>query len=248
MVLMPKSIFDVMIDGEAPPEEAAVEVIERPAPPARLDLDAAKKALTEAFSKQIETLCTIAQCFTVSSDEDLDKGIDLASDLSKLVKAIEAEKKKLTQKAREYTTGVNGIANYFTERIDPAVRTIKQTLENYRRKKAIAQAEAYRKAREEQERVRKELAEEAKAKNITIDLPPPLPVPDVAKTATVTRTSSGASLGTRKDWKCTGVSDITKVPAEYLQVDMVKVNAAIKAGVKEIPGLVIEEVETSVLR
>jgi hypothetical protein len=242
---MSKSIFDVMIDGDEI-DAAPVEVVSQP--PAKLDIDATRRLLMETFGPQVEYVCALAENFKVQNDDDQAQGIDLASDLNKLAKHIEAEKKKLTQEARDYTTGVNGVAKYFTDKIDPATRTLKQCLMNYQRKKDIAQAEAERKAREEQERIRKQLEEEAKAKGVEINLPPTAPEPPaVAKTAT-TRTASGASLGTRKDWKCTGVKDITKVPAEFLQLNTVAVNAAIKAGRHEIEGLIIEQVETPVLK
>lgn len=53
---------------------------------------------------------------------------------------------------------------------------------------------------------------------------------------------SRAQVGTQKRWTFEVVS-LAKVPKEYLELDSVKVNAAVKSGLREIPGLRIFQKE-----
>ena len=88
---------------------------------------------------------------------------------------------------------------------------------------------------------------EKEAKKAGVEAPTIVPAP-VEKKETVTRTDSGASAHIRTEWKCTAVEDFAKVPDQYKILHDPTVNAAIKSGVHNIPGLKIEEVPITVLR
>ena len=55
--------------------------------------------------------------------------------------------------------------------------------------------------------------------------------------------TSAGTLKTRKTWKAI-VVDENIIPREYLSVDMVKLNSAVRSGVRVIAGVSIEQVET----
>lgn len=92
-----------------------------------------------------------------------------------------------------------------------------------------------RATREAQERAAKarQEAEEAQQREIAAKSAPALAV------ATPTAL---AGVSGRTEWKATEILDKSKVPDEYLIVDMKKINAVVKAGVREIPGVKIEQV------
>jgi fused signal recognition particle receptor len=96
--------------------------------------------------------------------------------------------------------------------------------ESHARKTAREAQESAAKARQE--------AEEAQQREIAVKSAPALAV------ATPT---SLAGVSGRTEWKGT-VIDESQVPREYLVVDMKKINAVVKAGVREIPGVKIEQV------
>ena len=100
-----------------------------------------------------------------------------------------------------------------------------------------------RKAQKEAEELQAKINEEAKEKKIE-----PVHVPDPVLKAKPepTRTESG-SASVRKSWKWKEV-DMSNVPREYLMLDTVKINKAVRAGARSISGLEIYEESTTVLR
>jgi hypothetical protein len=90
-------------------------------------------------------------------------------------------------------------------------------------------------AREQAERARRE-AEEATQRQIAAASAP-------AQTAEVAPlAAANGSASVRKEWKAT-VVDESLVPREYWLIDEKKINKVVKAGVREIPGVKIEQVE-----
>ena len=94
---------------------------------------------------------------------------------------------------------------------------------------ARAAQEAAAKARQE--------AEEAQQAEIRTKSAPALQTAAVAPLA-----GGNGSASVRKEWKAT-VVDRSLLPDEYLIVDEKKIRAVVKAGVREIPGVLIEQVE-----
>lgn len=108
---------------------------------------------------------------------------------------------------------------------------------------ATEEVEARRRAREAQEhaaRARQE-AEEAQQREIATKSAPTM------SAAVTSLDSRRGSASVRKEWKAT-VVDKSKVPDEYLIVDQAKLNKVVKAGVREIPGVQIEQVEGLAVR
>jgi hypothetical protein len=98
-------------------------------------------------------------------------------------------------------------------------------------------------AREATERAEesRRLAEEAQQREIAAKSAP-------AAVATTTQLASASgSASTRKRWTAT-VVDATRIPREYLAVDQKAINAAVKDGVRAIPGVRIEQVDGLAIR
>jgi hypothetical protein len=106
-----------------------------------------------------------------------------------------------------------------------------------------AEQASRRAAREAQERAdttRRE-AEEAQQREIAV-----ASVPAVAVTTTRLASESG-SASVRKVWRAY-IEDESAIPREYLQVDVKKINAAVKDGVREIPGVRVAHVDEMSVR
>lgn len=122
-----------------------------------------------------------------------------------------------------------------------------------RGKVAVYYREKQEAARREEERLRKlaeKRQEKAIAKAEAKGEEPPLPVipmPTIAAPAKTTRTETGSAVTMRKVWKWR-VVDEQQIPREYFVLDEKKLNAVVKAGLREIPGVEVYETEEVTVR
>lgn len=97
------------------------------------------------------------------------------------------------------------------------------------------------KAQERAANARRE-AEEALQRSIAAQAAPPPRAAAPAKLA-----AAAGSAAVRRDWKAT-IIDEAQVPRRYLIIDMKLINADVRAGVREIPGCRIEQVQGLAVR
>lgn len=108
----------------------------------------------------------------------------------------------------------------------------------FEEKDARAQA---RKAQARAANARRE-AEEATQRSIAVQAAPAPAAADLAKL-----TGEAGSAAVRHEWRGT-IVDPTRLPRKYLQPDTKAINAAIREGVREIPGMRIEQVSGLAVR
>jgi len=107
-------------------------------------------------------------------------------------------------------------------------------------------------ARKEQERLRraaeaKAARQAARAKARGEEPPPPIiPLPSVAAPEKTTRTEAG-SVTVRKVWRFE-ITDEAAVPREWLMVNEKAIGAAVKAGIRSIPGVRVYQAEEVAVR
>ena len=189
-----------------------------------------------------------AKVLNVDSPESEQEALALGLPLDRLYKRIEEARVSFVDQPNKYVKAVNSLAKHYQALIDDGRKYVKTQLSAYARHKAM---EAQRKALEEQkarEEARKAAeaeaaalkaeAEKAGLKAPDIDLPPPVEAapPMVEKTV---RSSEGSAT-TVKVYKFE-VIDPQQVPREYLSVDEKKIRAAVKDGIRAIPGVNIYE-------
>lgn len=112
--------------------------------------------------------------------------------------------------------------------------------------------EQERRRREEEERVRKLLEEEqkkreaeAKEKNKPVPPPPPIVVEAPPPIVSIKTDSGTTSIRKVWDWE---LVDINEVPREWLILNDKAVNAAVRTGIRNIPGIRIFEREQIAVR
>lgn len=141
--------------------------------------------------------------------------------------------------------------------LDSAARTLTDRLTIYQR----AKADAERRVREDAEARAREEAARLAASMTDADhasLDRAIAAEEtarqagsaaIAKPAELSRTRGdfGAVASLRTRWTF-AVTDLAVVPREYLSLDTAKVNAAIKAGVREAPGLRIFQEQSTIVR
>lgn len=130
-------------------------------------------------------------------------------------KRIDAEKEEANRVAKEAAEAARKASEAMAEKPDPEAEA-----------KALEAAEAARKAAEELAAKREER--------------PAFEMAEREEVAATVRTANGKATR-KKVWEWTLV-DRSKLPDEYLIVDEKKLNAVVKAGIRDIPGVKIEQV------
>lgn len=169
--------------------------------------------------------------------------ISKAGDMKKLIKAFEARRKEIIGPADSFVREINKFCKIVKDRANAALSVYNRKVSTYSAQLEAERREREAKQRAEAEALQKKLDEEAKAKGYEAPKVEVTPT----KPETVTRTEDGTSAHTRKVWTFE-IEDFAKVPDRYKVIDDRVVNADIRAGVLEIPGLRVFQKETTVFR
>jgi hypothetical protein len=217
-----------------------------PAPPPTkvdpFDLNPVKKGLSE-YADKIKDMRKQAEALEVKDDPTNIKAVGMGTQAKKLFKALDAARVSFTQNPRAFVAAVDNLARGFKDDLKTIEKGLKNKIDGYRYRVEQERRKAEKKAQDAAKKVQAEL--DAKAKDEGTE-PVKVQMPVVPKVDSVTRTESG-SAHTRHNWTFE-LEDISKVPAEYLMVNKPVVNAMIKAGSREIPGLRIFEKTSTVFR
>lgn len=213
-----------------------------------LDIEAAKTHFA-GYKRRIEDLHKEVVAFEIKTDEDAAELTTKAGEAKKLADQLDTERKEKIKEPDSFVRSLNSFVKGFRDILtQPKAKTgiveiAKAKIGLYQYEKELErrkQEEAARKARAD---LQKKMDEEAAAAGVQAPELPPVVLPE-AKEAI--RTGSG-SAHMQTEWKH-HLIDIEKVPSKYLVVDDRKVKLAIKAGIRQIPGLEIKEVPKIQLR
>lgn len=154
--------------------------------------------------------------------------------------AREAEQRREAQLREEASQRARAIATLDDQQLAELIASPPDDTDLALARAEFESREAAREAQERAEDARRK-AEEATQAQIAA-----ASAPAVEVSATELASASG-SASTRMVWKGV-VTDAALVPREYLVVDQKAINAAVKAGVREIPGVTIEQVPELAVR
>lgn len=176
----------------------------------------------------------IASGITVSDEESNAAAADVVVNLSKTAKVVEELRKYYTDPLEQAKKGI--IATFKKMGLDAAgqEQRLRDELGAFYMKKENAKREAAAAA------LALEQKRQADARKLGRAAPPPLAAPAPAEVPRTTETENG-SLNIGLEWAFTGISDENAVPRQYLMVNEVAIRAAVKSGVRSIPGVVIVE-------
>lgn len=164
----------------------------------------------------------------ITTDEEYESAVDILKEVKRAANDLEAARTAITKPMNDAVKAVNAQFTEPSSRLEIAERRLKQMTAKY-----VADKRA------EQQRMIAEAALAAAAARAS----QPDAATDVAKAveqavtlaaAAAAPVVSGVSFSERWDWS---VSDLSLIPREYLRVDDTKINAAVKAGVRSIPGV-----------
>lgn len=176
----------------------------------------------------------------VIADDDTEKFAIETGVLAKTIAdRIESERKTRVEPLNKQVKDVN--AEFKTmgapfETIKDLARKAVMAYRDLKAAAARAEAERVQKILDDQRRAQIEAAKAAGRAVTGTGLTIP-----VAEQANTTHSDTGKAVGTKR-WTAT-IIDTKQIPAEFMIPDMTKINAAVRAGVREIPGVEIKQVE-----
>ena len=172
-----------------------------------------------------------------------------AAEAKSLADRLDSERKEHIKEPDTFVRGLNAFVKSFRDVLtnpknkSGLVEIAKTKIGQYQYQKELERRKKEEAARKAQEKLQAEMNKEAKKAGVEAPELPPVVLPEKQEAI---RTGSG-SAHMQTEW-VHELTDITKVPAEYLMVDDRKVKAAIKAGIRNISGLEIKEVPKVSLR
>lgn len=225
-------------------KKAAPAPAAAPPPAARDPFDVApvREAL-KVYEAEIERMKQLAQDHQVVDDESNKSAIEMAAQAKRLGKTVEEMRKAKVKPYQDYTKAIGNLAKVYTDTADQIERVLKGKINGYLAAERLKKAEAERRAQDEARELQKKLDAEAAEKGLP-QVEVPLPV--LPQKMDPVRTEEG-SASQRKDWKWRVVQP-DEIPREYLALDTVAINKAVRAGARQIPGLEIYQEESVQIR
>lgn len=216
-----------------------------------MDADKACRILKRIYLPEIDRMREQAAGHMVVDDATQAEAVTMAGQAKKLAVAIEKKRKEVIDKPYEFVSTVNRFVKAFKDNLDEVERILKSRISEriliVQAEQRKEQARILAEQRAAQERARMEA--EALAKLNPELAPEPIPeVPIVTPPVqNVFRSETGSSAHIRKEWVWEAIT-FSEIPHKYLQIDKVAINAAVKAGIRDIPGIRIYEMEKTVIR
>lgn len=199
----------------------------------------------------IGDLTESAKNVVIMSQIDLSQATDLVAAIQKRRKEAEEARTKITKPINEGLREINARFKVLTAPLGEAEALVKGKMIKFQeQEEARARAAALEKQREEEAR---RAAEEKEAEDPTLDRAPApsfSPSNEVEKREPVVKKTtygqSGAAFTARKVWDFE-LEDLEKVPVDFVVLDSVKVRQAVRAGIRNIPGIrIFEKTEAQV--
>lgn len=202
-----------------------------------LDLEAAKKSL-KPYENKIKEVKEKLDAFVVDSDEAVILCTEVVSNASDLLKEMEASRKSTIDVPDKYVRSVNKFVKPYRDQIKGIVDSGKGKIGEYGRQKIMAQRKKEIEAKKAADELQAKIDAQAKKNNMQ---PVQLPRPVIGRSAGPVRSASGTS-STRLEWTYEVEDNAMDVlPRDYLMVDEKAIKAAVKAGIRQIPGVRIFE-------
>jgi hypothetical protein len=228
-----------MIDFTKMPTKAKTKVVAKASP---FDLEAAKKRF-EPYEKQIQKIKQKMDDFIVDSDKSVALCTEAVAKSARLIKDMEEERKHTIKNPDKFVRAVNRFVKNYRDQVDGIVKSGKTKIGNYEYKKELKRREKEAEAAKTTAKLQAEIDRKAKEGGYE---PVQMPAMVAPRSEGPVRTESGTA-STMMVWTFE-IEQEMEVPRDYLVVDKKLVEAAIKAGIREIPGIRIYEQPTVRIR
>jgi len=207
----------------------------------------AKKAgcmiLFNDYIERIKVLGEECRSLVIIDDDSLDRGKSLVKDARMIEGLIDDKRKQLTRPLLDEKKIIDDIAKSITSDLNDAIKDLRAQILKYEKKKEEDRLEELRRIEEEKKKAEERLMSSASSKDDVLEAIDV--IQEIAKTEDELREAKSSSIS--KVWTYE-VVDIKLVPRAYLKIDDAEVKAAIKVGIREIPGIRIFQKDQLVIR
>ena len=208
------------------------------------DIEVAKTELSK-YAEKLKEMLAEAHAFEITDEESNKQAVEMGLQAKKIGKTLTDTGAEKTKLHRFYTSAVRNLTKVHTNITDEIVDVLKGKFRNYSRLQEMTRREEERKAQEAARELQKKINAEAKKKKIE---PIPIPIPALPQKQAPTRTEEGSG-SMKKVWTWDKESyDFALIPDEYKMIDGPAINKAIKAAVRNIPGIRIFQEDVPVWR
>lgn len=190
---------------------------------------------------QADDIVAAANALVVADDKGMGNATELLGWIASAKKGFEGKRKMLVKPLNDHVKTINTMFKEYTAPLEAADSTLRGKVLSYRQEQERIRREEEARLRKLAEEERARLEEEAEREGTPP--PPPMPIPQVQvrRQAKTTRGDFG-TVSAKKVWDFE-IVDASAVPPEFLMVNEKAIRAAVKAGVRNIPGVNIYQKE-----
>lgn len=204
--------------------------------------DNALAKIEEEARSQGQEIVRAAESFTITSQESVAQAAEYLQVIARKAKALEEQRTALVKPLNDHVASINDLFRVLGKPFKDARDILGGKVLAWKR---LKDKEA------EVERARKEAEEKAERERLAALNPATPAAPEAPElprpAARVEKTLNVPGLSTKKEWKYR-VVDFAKVPKDYLAIDALAVQTAIRLGLRDIPGLEIYQEESLAVR
>ena len=198
------------------------------------DIDLERKNLVEYSARYVQAADTVV----VDSTESSLMASDNMGMIKSAIAKIEDKRLSFTKPLNDSLKAINSTFNEPKAPLNAALDMVDRKIHSFRQKeRERIEAETAKVQAEENKRQKPRDAHEARGHQVTEN-------PPLAKPLELTQVDP---TPVRKDWRWE-TNNFNQIPREFLQVDEIKVNKAVRDGAREILGIRIFQKETIVNR
>lgn len=196
------------------------------------------------IQSQTDKIVAAAQALAVVDDVGMREATDLLGWIARAKKQVEEKRKFFVDPLNKQVKAINAMFKRYAEPLEQADTLLRGKVLSYRREQDRIRREEEERLRKLQEKEQKRLERQAAKKDLPP--PPPMPTPQVQEQAKTVHSDFG-SVSAKKVWDFK-IIDPAQIPAEFMMVNEKAIRAAVKAGVRNIPGVKIYQREELAVR
>ena len=208
-----------------------------------LDLKKAQRDLAWA-EDELKKMKVVSDSLVLKDETTLELAVSLTGQANRLFKKIEDARKAIVKDPNKFVKAVNNLCKKWTPKLKDIENSLKRKIGNYKYQQDLDRNKKIK----EQNEAREDLQEaiNKQAEEAGVDAPQIPAMAPVKKVDTIARSDDGTSASITRPWVYE-VTDEEAIPRKYCVPNPKKIKDAIKAGIREIPGVrIFQDTKTTI--